>query len=536
MLALPLAGAPMLRLSNTAVVATAAVGANAPPQTIQAMNVGEGALALSVSVGPGTEWLYASVQLGGNIVFAFFTASLPRGVYTATVTVSDPDAIDAPQFVTVTAVVGGGPPLVVDRYLAPGQTADITVASGMCFSAAQCSAVPGISAHPDDGGQWLSVATYAMGTIGGRVWNDYIHLAPAATLGAGTYTGTVALTSPSATDTIPVTMRLTTQPIAVPSTTQINLRLAQGGPAATAPFLPPITLSNSGMGTLTVEGAAATGSGIAAALSEGAVAVTADPGSLAPGGYDGSVAIQCNAANCPIQVPVHLEVLARGAPLIYYQGIADNATFAAWRGVAPGDIAVVVGEQLSFEAPVSAAAFPLPTSLGGTEVLINNVKAPLYYSSFGQVAFQVPSSLVPGTAVVQVVRNGEPGNEVSVNVLPTAPQIVAMTDAGYHLRDAAHPTTAGETLILWCIGLGATTPPVPDGEPAPASPLSVAQVVPQVGGLGTLLTPSFAGLGPGEAGVFQVIVTVPANTPLGNTLVTLVLPGMASRAVPLAVQ
>src|ERR1035438_8990497 len=48
-------------------------------------------------------------------------------------------------------------------------------------------------------------------------------------------------------------------------------------------------------------------------------------------------------------------------------------------------------------------------------------------------------------------------------VVASAPQIVAVTDTAYQLRDASHPVKAGETLILWAIGLGATNPLVEIG-------------------------------------------------------------------------
>lgn len=539
--------APILRLSTSAVVVQVAVGANAAPQTIYAANIGDGAIAPSVSIAPGSPWVTAVVQGAGPctafanpgsclpIQFTFSTASLARGSYTATVIISDPNAVDAPQTVTVTAIVGGGNPLVVDRYLAPGQVWDDTVASGFC-SFNPCS-MPSLSATTADGGQWLSIATYSEGTIGGRVWAVSIHLAPATDMPTGTYTGTVVYTD-SSSPPIPVTMRLTTQPIAVPSKTQINLRLAQGGPAMTTPFLPPITLSNAGLGTLTVQDVTAQGVAVSAHNVNGTAVVTVDPGSLSPGVYDdGVVIIQCNAANCPVQVPVSLQVIPRGPPVAFYGGVADNAIFAPGNGVSPGDIAVVVGEQLSLNTPISASAYPLPTNLGGATVLVNDVEAPLFYTSFGQIAFQVPSSTVPGTAVVQVIRDGQAGNKVSATVVPSAPQIVVVTDSAYNLRNSTHPTRPGETLILWCIGLGPTNPVVPDGVAAPADPLALTTVTPQVYGFSNSpITVSFSGLAPGEVALYQVIFTVPANATPGMGYVTLAVPGRVSESVAIAVQ
>src|ERR1019366_10559590 len=117
---------------------------------------------------------------------------------------------------------------------------------GLCFGIPG-SSCPSVTASTQDGGMWLAVSLDPMGTL---YFTDtaYIHLAPPATMTPGTYSGSVAVND-YAIRTIPVTMRVTTQPIAVPSTPQIHLRLAEGGPAAAYPFLPPISLTNSGMGT-----------------------------------------------------------------------------------------------------------------------------------------------------------------------------------------------------------------------------------------------------------------------------------------------
>jgi len=102
----------------------------------------------------------------------------------------------------------------------------------------------------------------------------------------------------------------------------------------------------------------------------------------------------------------------------------DNATFVLGAAVAPGDVCIVKGDQLSLGDPASAAGFPLPTSLGGATVLVNYVLAPLYYTSFGQIAFQMPYTTTTGTALVQVVRDGQAGNAATVNVNAAAAQIL----------------------------------------------------------------------------------------------------------------
>jgi uncharacterized protein (TIGR03437 family) len=200
----------------------------------------------------------------------------------------------------------------------------------------------------------------------------------------------------------------------------------------------------------------------------------------------------------------------------------------------------VKGEQLSLQSPQMASGTPLPTTLGGASVLVNGVATPLYYSSFGQIAFQARASTYLGTALVQVIRDGPPGNTISVKMTQYAPGIVVVTDASYNVIDATHPAKAGSTLVFWALGLGATSPMVADGTAAPASPL--AQVVAPVSvvfGLPwfeNIAAPSFVGLSPGSVGLYQVAATLPASTPAGTVSAQLQLPGgVKSNTVTIAV-
>jgi hypothetical protein len=289
-----------------------ALGANAPPQTIQATNAGDGALALSVSVAPGATWLLASVQLGGNIVFAFSTATLPRGVYTAVVTVADPIAIDAPQTVTVTVQVGDSPPpYAVDEYVAPGTVTDVRIyppSGRSCppFDIGYCP--PAFLSSTEDGGQWLSVVVQRIATIDLPSEPVYVRLTPASGMHAGAYSGQVAITNSADNRVIPVSMCVTTEPIAAPSQTEIDVRLAQGSP----PLTTAISLANAGMGELVIGNAVARGPGVTASAQNTNVSVTVTPGPLSPGVYNGSVAIHCNAVNCPLEIPWRVVIFLPG--------------------------------------------------------------------------------------------------------------------------------------------------------------------------------------------------------------------------------
>jgi len=408
------------------------------------------------------------------------------------------------------------------------------------------------------GGQWLSLVLDGTGSF--RFSYPYrIHMAPASLLPAGTYNGTMTTSGSSfAPDnkTIPVTMRVTSQPVAQASPDHATMRLAQGAP----PTALNVVLNNLGQGTISVSGATATATGgtwlTAKSFATGAT-LTFDPGSLAPGAYTGSVAIASNAANGTITVPVDFTVVAKGAPLINYQGVVDNATFIPGDTVARGDVMAVLGEQFMFGSLTVGPAPPLATTISGVQVLVNGSPAPLYYASYGQLAFQMPYEVPLGNAVVQVVSNGSSSNSVSVQVANRAPRLLLIGVGSYGAivnQDGSipmpvgsfpgvntHPAKVGDTLTIYAIGLGPTNPAGVTGQPAPSSePLARVSPTPIVnfgGGIGgTQVIPFFAGLTPTYAGLYQLNVTIPSNVPKGTVNISLGFSDSASNSVQIEIQ
>jgi uncharacterized protein (TIGR03437 family) len=551
--------APMLRLANSTVgpVQLASAGAT-NTQTLEAYNAGDGTLALTFA--SSATWVTAATGAPRNcvnvspsntktctpIVFTINTSGLPQGLSSATVTVSgDASTVDAPQTVVVLVRVGS-----LDTYAAPGGSRDIGFATSSYVNA---------SAKTADGANWLTVVNNGAGSF--RFNYPYsIHFQPPDGMAAGNYTGSVSLTGSSNTtdnQTIPVTMHVVTQPIAVanastatfapqPTTDALNIRLAAGAPLLTYPFSANVTLSNIGQGTLTAQDPTITGAWLKPDNVPGYGVVpgyySIDPTGLAVGSYPGSLAFASNAANGTVTVPINLQIVAKGNPLIYFQGVLDNATFTPGDTVAQGDILVVKGEQLSFSALTSVAP-PLPNSAGGTSVLVNGSAVPLFYTSYGQIAFQLPYDVPTGTSLVQVKRDdGSVSNLASITVAPRAPRLLVTVNQDYSINSAAQPASAGDVLTVYCIGLGATSPAIAAGAAAPsAEPLARASQTPSVGfGFGffaTEVAPLYAGLTPTAAGLYQVNVTVPSGLPAGAVNMTVSFPGgVVSNVLPLYVR
>jgi uncharacterized protein (TIGR03437 family) len=104
------------------------------------------------------------------------------------------------------------------------------------------------------------------------------------------------------------------------------------------------------------------------------------------------------------------------------------------------------------------------------------------------------------------------------------------------LVTATNPATAGETLVIYCTGLGAFKAPLKSGQPAPTPPPSTL-MTPQlsIGGIVANLTQSSAA--PGYAGVYQVLGQVPANSQTGSSVsVTLSAGAVTSNTVTIAVR
>jgi uncharacterized protein (TIGR03437 family) len=544
-----LQAAPMLRLVNTAVVPVPLpAGTNGGTQIVEAYNAGDGVLSLSnpsssvswiaTSVGPPRACTTTTASATCTpLQLVLNTSALAAGTYTGSVTVNGAaNVVDAPQTITVTVRIGA-----LNAYVAPGSSSDVSFSTN--------SQIQGI-ATTQDGARWLSLAQNGTGSF--RFTFPYnVHVAPPATMAQGTYNGSLVISGSSfAPDnqTIPVTMHVTTQPIAQASPAQVTARLALGA----APLAMQISLNNVGQGSLSLGTVTYTttdgGKWLTASADSGGWAnVTLDPGTLAPGFYTGSVSIASNAANGTVTAPVSFQVVAKGAPTAFYKGVVDNAIFGVdGGGVAPGDIVALFGEQLSFAGLSGASSVPLPTQLGGAIVLVNGRAAPLYSvsesPSYDQIDLQIPLETPVGTAQVQVQRDGLSGNTVSVQVVARAPRILVITRPDGSVPDGVHPARVGDTLIIWAIGLGPTNPAVGTNAPAPgAEPLARLVTMPTVefgsGIFGTLMvTPDYAGLSPGSVGLYQVNAVVPQGVPSGQVNLTLLFPDSVSNTVQVALR
>lgn len=560
-----LSAAPQLRLSTSAVGPLyVESGGSVSTQTINVFNTGDGALNLSVA--SSASWLSGSLApstncSGGPVATCFpfrisvNSASLPIGTYTEALTLTDPNAIDSPQSVTVTVQINGAPS-TVDLYVTPSDGPNPTATANLNTGGSVQSSI-----KTSDNTPWLSF------TVSGG--GSYIFFTPYQIRGTaqpgqnGNYTGTVALSgSPNAADnkTISINFHVTNQPILqIP---QIAFNLVQGQAVQTSV----INFANIGLGNLAITGVSTSGdSWLGASVASGtSVAVNADPRFLGPGTYTATLTVGSNAANSAVPIPVRLTVAAPSGPMLSVGGLVDNAAFKVGKPLASGTIAAVFGSQLSSSGPAYASSLPLPTTLAGVQVLINGTPVPIFYIDANQADIQIPFGLTSGTMTVQAVRNGQPGNLISASVDPIAPRLFTLMslpaapdsspygiviNAGdgtlalpANLGVPAHPAKRGDTITIYALGLGPVTPSVGTGAEAPSvEPLArTANPVSVFFGGGFLgsstATPTYAGLAPTYVGLYQVNVVIPQDAPTGNIPVMVNLPGRASNFVEMAIQ
>lgn len=235
------------------------------------------------------------------------------------------------------------------------------------------------------------------------------------------------------------------------------------------------------------------------------------------------------------------------APSILAGGVVNAASFTA--PVAPGSIASAFGDFL-VTAQAGYTGAPLPGGLLGISLQINaGMPAPLFFVSGGQVNFQVPWELSGQTQTILAgTLDSTAGAAQTVGLAQFAPAIFstngqgtgqgAILDSSYNLVDSTHPASAGSTYIsIYCTGLGPVTNQPLTGAPALSDPLSWTTTVPTMTIGGAPASPSFYGLAPGYAGLYQVNVQVPAGSAKGNEVpLAIMIGGAASNTVTLAVQ
>jgi uncharacterized protein (TIGR03437 family) len=219
--------------------------------------------------------------------------------------------------------------------------------------------------------------------------------------------------------------------------------------------------------------------------------------------------------------------------------MVNAASFAAPKDIfSPGEIVTLFGSNLGPSALVGAeldTTGHLASTLGGCQLLVNRIPAPLVYVQANQVSAILPYELTPLiggslTNYAQMVCNGIPGNVLEFSVAAAAPAIFSAASSGTgqaavlnqngSYNSASNPAAAGSIVTIFETGEGVLTPAGQDGHietgalstiPKPALPVTVT--------FGTTASPkiTYAAVAPGEVdGLLQIDAEVPSGLAAGN--------------------
>ncbi len=214
--------------------------------------------------------------------------------------------------------------------------------------------------------------------------------------------------------------------------------------------------------------------------------------------------------------------------------------------IAPGGLISIYGQQLS---PVNLATsqIPLPTAVANSCLTVNGLPIPILFVSPNQINAQMPFS-IDGNVTVILRTPGGVSENYNTTVLPTAPSVFSamlpglttpvatiVRNANGEMVTGSNPVHPGDVLIIYATGLGQTAPAVQTGMPSPTSPLATALTAPVVTLGSANLSLLYAGLAPGEIGVYQINVKVPSSVPLGLSIPLTITQGSISTSIPIRV-
>ncbi|HWB85333.1 MAG TPA: hypothetical protein VG675_14415 [Bryobacteraceae bacterium] len=548
-----------LVLSQTGVQLQSVAGSAPLAQTVAVSTTGSSPLSFSTAVSTlsGGNWLSVAPHSGSTSTSGPATpvqinadiTGLAPGVYFGRVDFAAPSATNSPQSleVALNVLASAASPIVEPTALEFVAAAGSTPAPQTLLVIDPSAAAVTINPLPifDQGQSWFSVTPAPVTLTPGQPLTLTVtpHIAG---LTAGVYLGSISLEvgNVDTAYTLPVEMVVTpgdsgasipqaactptqllpvvtslfdgfTTQAGLPVPLQVQVVDSCGNPlndgsvvASTGPADPSVSLTPVGNGQWA-------GTWLPHEAAGGAASVAVSASSFTPD-LHGSVSIAGKvSANST-------------APLVVTGSVVNPASWTANAPVAPGGFLSIFGSNLATGSS-SAAVLPFLPQMGGTRVLMGNEPLPLQYTGSGQINALVPYDVpVNSTQQLVVERNGV-SYSLPETVLVSAAQpavftqdqsgkgagaiVVVKADGTQFLNTSATPAGSGDALEIFCTGLGAVTPAVPAGSAAPASPpaTTVNAVSVQIGG--QTVTPFFAGLAPGFAGLYQVNILVPTGIP-----------------------
>lgn len=395
----------------------------------------------------------ASVQLTSSTPYPFAAESITAGTVTYG-TSSNPTTLSIASG-TISAS-GTPPPLTASSNAltfnyqvsgsAPASQTDTITATGANFS---------IAASTSSGGNWLSVAP----TTGTNSAVLTVSVNPAG-LSAGTYSGSINVTSTQTANNLSISVTLNVTQVTVaytPSPPSFSFAYQVGG---SPPGSQNLTISTSPSANIGFSLSSSTASGgnwlsvtPASGTTPGSVSVSVNPAGLSPNTYDGSIVITGLGTNSPLTIPVTLTVTALlsanpGSIAFAYQtgestppsqtvrvsaagsaavSFQTAASGGQWLSVAPS--AGTTPSELTISVnPTGLAAGTYTGAITVTSAFANTVSIPVTLA----VATQPLLSVLPGTLTFGYELGGSAptAQTLSVSVTGSSPLNYTVSQSG----------------------------------------------------------------------------------------------------------
>jgi len=579
-----------LVLSQTGLFFQSVQGGTAPPpQSISVLNGGTGSLnfAASASTVSGGNWLSVSPSAGtatstsgASAAVSVSSAGLAPGAYYGKVQFSATGVANSPQTISVVLTVSSpaqspGPLLSTTGLIFVAQAGAAPATRSLTVSNPSPNPLNYSSTPFSDNGSIFYTVSPPIGTLT-SAQPVSIGVQPASGLASGVYTGSLTLVfADPATQTVyqrrvavvlivvPSGGSLTgahTAPLATGSCTPTRLilvmtQLGDGFEVAAAwPASLEVTVVDD-CGTFVNQGSVITSFSTGdpplalSSLQDGRWAGTWQPRNTSSNQV--TITAQAQEAQPPLRGTVQIGGTLQanpGVPVIDAGGVVSAASNTPRQPLAPGSYITVYGKNLSQGSSI-APSLPLQTQLSGTQAILAGTPLPLNYAGTGQINALVPFDAPVNTVLQLLVQQGGAISVPEPVVLSSAQPAIFTQDqsgqglgviVGYKadgsanfLIDRSHPVSAGDTLVIYCTGLGPVDQPVAIGSAGPVSPLanSLNPVTATVGGQNATVT--FAGLAP-TLTVYQVNLVVPPGVTPG-TDVPVVLSQAGQQSVPVTI-
>ena len=231
--------------------------------------------------------------------------------------------------------------------------------------------------------------------------------------------------------------------------------------------------------------------------------------------------------------------------------IVNTASFRNAGQIAPGSLVAITGEGLA-DAPAKTTDQPYPTELGGVSVTLGGVRLPLFSVTPNQLNAFIPFNATPDTLQQLVVKRGSTlSMPLNIQVAETTPGIYSADQSGSGQgavviagsggimaapRPSGRPAKIGETLQIFCTGLGLVSNPPQNGQTISADAQAPTLNPLKVTIVGVKVPVLYAGLVPGFVGLYEVDVKLTDSVPGGEAPVVISVGGRESNTVTIAVE